>query len=132
MNRNFSRIYNFYNNNDIFKVVPLDNKIDEFEIDTIDSSLIKISIHLVDSTIELYDGTIQIKYYDNDYKIKKNTDNITSNLEKINTIKNDMSSLIRKNIILDKTYTIQNFSKSRNNYEIFTLSLSNSFQMTVY
>ena len=125
---NFLRIYNFYDNNDIFKVITLGNEIDEFEIDTVDSSRIKISIFLVDTTIELYDGTIQIKYYDtNDYKIDINANNITSNLEKINTIENNISSVIRKNTIFDKIYTIQNFSKSRNNYEIFKINLNNRF-----
>ena len=34
--------------------------------------------------------------------------------------------------ILDKIYTIQNFQKSRNNYEIFILNLNNSFSITAY
>ena len=66
-----------------------------------------------------------IKSLDNN--LEKINTNISSNLEKINTIENDMSTLIRQNIILDKTYTIQNFSKSRNNYEIFKINLNSQF-----
>ena len=62
-----------------------------------------------------------------DNNLEKINTNISSNLEKINTIENDMSSLIKRNIILDKKYTISNFSKSRNNYEIFKINLNSQF-----
>ena len=54
--------------------------------------------------------------------------NIKSLDNKINTIEKDMSTLIRRNIILDKTYTIQNFSDNRgNNTEIFKINLNSQF-----
>ena len=110
---NFSRIYNFYSNNNIFKVVSLDNKTDEFEIETINSSQIKISIHLVDATIKLYDGTIQIKYEDtNDYKINTNINDITSNLKKIKTNETEINSL-KKSRYLKKIYNIPFFNEEK-------------------
>ena len=101
---NFSRIYTFRNNDDTFKSIPqIDTNFDEFEIDAVDSSNIKISITLADNTFELYQGTIQIKYEDNnEHKIE--------------------------NIILDKKYPIENFFKNRsNNVKIFETNLNNQF-----
>ena len=94
---NFSRIYTFRNNDDVLKVITqIDANFDEFEIDAVDSSNIKISITLVDKTFELYQGTIQIKYYDSNYKIdmiQKIEKNITSNLKEINNLKNNKTYL---------------------------------------
>ena len=101
-----------------------------------------MSIFLVNpnnSFIELYNGSIQIQYKDINYRIKKNTvnisnnkNNITSNLQKINKFENDTTDLIKKNIILDKKYTISNFSKNRsNNVEIFKIKLYTLFSPKV-
>ena len=58
---NFSKIYTFRNNNDTFKsITQIGTNFDEFEIDAVDSSNIKISITLVDDTIESYN-----EYYSN-------------------------------------------------------------------
>ena len=95
-NNNFSHVYKFYANSTKFKEIILDHKdtiiSDEFEIKTIESSQIRISIYLVNnagnnSLIELYDrNTIQIKYLDNinTSKILKNEKNIASNLINMN------------------------------------------------
>ena len=103
-NHNFSRIYTFRNNDDTFKSIPqIDTNFDEFEIDAVDSSNIKISISLADNTFELYQGTVNIKYEDNnEHKIK--------------------------NIILDKKYPIENVFKNRsNNVKIFETNLNKQF-----
>ena len=51
----FTRIYTFRNNDETFKsITQIDTDFDEFEIDAVDSSNIKILITLADNTFELY------------------------------------------------------------------------------
>ena len=103
---NFSHVYQFYNNNKKFKEVRLDhNKVlkvvnDKFDIQSIDSTKINLLIYLVNNNtdnkpVELFDyNTVQVIYNDNIDVLKSdiNENNITSNLEKINTNKSDISS----------------------------------------
>ena len=98
----FSHIYKFYNNNSKFREIKLDHKNnfdealnvvnDKFNIQAINSSRINLMIYLVNnkndnSSSEIFDyNIIQIIYNDDvdASKIDINTDNISSNLDKIN------------------------------------------------
>ena len=124
---NFKHLYRFYNNGKEFKKFSIyNNRIsnivkDEFEIQSIDSTEIKLLIYLINNVdykkIELFDNTIQIIYNetnlksdinkdniasnlkkinDNSDKLDVNTDNISSNLEKINDNSSDISSNLGK------------------------------------
>ena len=98
---NFSHLYKFYNNNQKFKEIKLDHKSnvinDKFNIAAVNSTRINLLIYLVNNnndnlSAELCDyNTIQITYNDNvdTLKIDVNTDNISSNLEKINDKKDN-------------------------------------------
>ena len=84
-----------------------------------DNSFIEIKIYK-------YSDVFQIK--SNESNIENNLEKIDTNTNKINTIENDITDLIKKNIILDKKYTISNFSKNRgNNVEIFKIKLYTLF-----
>ena len=140
---NFSRIYTFRNNDDTFKSIPqVDTNFDEFEIDAVDSSNIKISISLADNTFELYQGTLNIKYEDNNdmTKIEKNTLEI-KNLKKnksylknlyneifyqVNKLKINFNSTFYEKVFND-SYTINDFIEIsfKINFECDSLSLLN-------
>ena len=98
---NFSHAYKFHNNSKKFKEVRLNHNIisnvvnDKFNIQGINSTRINLLIYLVNNnrdnkSIELFDyNTVQVIYNDNIDTLKsdKNKNNISSNLEIINTIK---------------------------------------------
>ena len=102
---NFSHIYKFYNNNQKFKEIKLDHKSnvinDKFNLPGVNSTRINLLIYLVNnnnnnSSANLFDyNTIQIIYDDkvDTSKIDINTNNISSNLEKINDNKENILSL---------------------------------------
>ena len=92
---NFKHIYYFYNNDKVFKKISFFNDRpsnvvkDEFEIESIDSTSIKILIYLTGNSdykkIELFgNNTIQIIYNE--------ISDVSSNLKKINNNKSDIAS----------------------------------------
>ena len=109
---NFKHIYHFHNNGKEFKNFSIyNNRIsnvvkDEFEIQAVDSTEIKLLVYLINNVdykkIELFDNTIQIIYNETNLKLDINKDNIASNLGKINT----NTSSISDN--LEKINTLQN------------------------
>ena len=100
---NFKHIYYFFNDNKVFKKISFFNDRasnvvkDEFNIESIDSTSIKILIYLSGNSdykkIELFgNNTIQITYNETDLKLDINKDNIASNLKKINDNTSDISN----------------------------------------
>ena len=100
---NFKHIYYFFNDNKVFRKMSFDNNRisdvvkDEFNIESIDSTSIKILIYLSGNLdykeIELFgNNTIQIIYNETDLKLDVYKDNIASNLKKINDNTSDISS----------------------------------------
>ena len=105
---NFKHIYHFYdNNNKEFKKFSIyNNRIsnivkDEFEIQGIDSTEIKLLVYLINNVdnkkIELFDdNTMQIIYNETNFKSDINKDDIASNLGKINDNSSDISDNLGK------------------------------------
>ena len=110
----------------------------------VDSYLRKIddNINNLENSIQISSILLKLKEHDeklndnsnlekidaNITDIKQNQKDIENNLEKINTIESDITYSIKKNIILDKKYPIENFSENRsNNVEIFKINLDTQF-----
>ena len=124
---NFSHSYRFYNDkNEVIKreIIPhnmISNVVkDEFKFESIDTSSLKIVIYLVGNhsykRIKLLsNSSLQFKYNEIEFKIDTNKGNISSNLEKINDIENN---LIVFDNIYNETLNIGSFT-SISNFLIF-------------
>ena len=122
---NFKHIYHFYNNDKEFKKFSIyNNRIsnvvkDEFEIQAVDSTEIKLLVYLIDNVdykkIELFDNnTMQIIYNETNFKSDINMDNIASNLGKINDNSSDVSDNLGK-IDINISAIASNLGKINNN-----------------
>ena len=115
----FSHVYKFYNNNIKFKEMIIDHKDniinDVFEINTVKSSNIRLSIFLINnkgnnSSITLHKyNTIQIKYLDNtnskmETDISNNLINININEDNIAINKGEIDYLEKNKIYLKNLY----------------------------
>ena len=135
-NYNLSHMYRFYNNSKQFKKIVLEHDRisnvvnDKFDIQGIDSTEIKILEYVINNSdnkkIELFDNnTIQVIYNETTLKSDINKDNISSNLEKINTNTSSISD--NSGLISTNTSGIaDNLGKINDNKDdIITLQNSN-------
>ena len=149
-NYNLTHIYRFYNNRSLFKEIKIENtsNIDNFEIQSIDSTSIDIGIHY-DNNIDnkmiklLSNSTFQFNYINNIHKLNINKNNIESNLTKINenTTKineiNELNKNIKPFFNLDQIfiYDIENGYKNvdkDNHFHIFEKEIIYNFTKNSY
>ena len=135
---NFSHVYKFYNNNQKFNEITLYHKDslnndiinDQFNMQTINSSKIKLLVYIVNSKkdnslVELYDyNSIEIIYEDyiDTFKFDLNRDNIVSNLEKINS-NTDLNNKFKQSADLAIYYLNQEKPKISKNITDIAYSL---------
>ena len=121
MINNFEFDLENYTNN-----IRLDIHLESILSNTENISLYKDNNSFIEIKIYKHIDIFQIKTIEEN--VENNLEKIDTNTNKINTIENNMTSLIKRNIILDKKYTIENFSENRgNNVEIFKINLDSQF-----
>ena len=123
---NFKHVYRFYYNKTAFfnRTELYHNRIsnivtDEFEIQSINISEIRLKIYLIangdSQEFKLNDNSIQIMYNETNLKSDINKNNIESNLEKMNDNSSDIESNLEK--INDNSSAIESNSEKINDLQ---------------